>query len=231
MAAVGIIKEILGEINKMVSDFEQLVKDAITTLQSVGSRIATDVSTTSKEIFTAVRQKMSSAIQSFKTWIDSKKFSAGSPGTSSSTFKTRVDNVLRTLIKDLQDMFNAFKKGFKNILTDVENGIRDIESKLTPIAKDVTTVVETAGKDFLRSLKLIAENTEALLQKGGTALVHSLEADASFVKNHGLQFAEAATIALINPYVIGSFILSAGFIYAGAMYKNDSPPEPEQINQ
>ena len=46
--------------------------------------------------------------------------------------------------------------------------------------------------------------------------VHNIEADASFVASHGMQIAEAATLAFLPIQFIGAALVSGAIIYAGA---------------
>jgi ElaB/YqjD/DUF883 family membrane-anchored ribosome-binding protein len=217
--ATAVITDIINAVEKMVSDFEALIKDAISTIESKGSAIAAEIRTESQQIYTDVRSKISAAIQSFKSRIQARSFSAGTPGTSSATFRSRIDNALRDLVVDLQNIFDRFKNALKVILTDTETAIKDVEGKLTSVVKDVTSVTETTGKDFLRVLRQVATNAETALVHTGSTITHAIEVDASFVVNHGVQIAEAATIAVIQPQTILAFIVGGGFIYAGAVYK------------
>jgi len=215
----SVISDILNAVKSMISKFESLIRQAISTLASKGEAIASDIKTESEAIFTDIRTKMSNAIQQFKTRIENKKFVAGSPGTSASTFGSKVHNALRDLVSDLQGIFDRFKSIVKDILGDAEKAISDVESKLGPVVKDTVSYTDTAIKDFLRALKSVAVNVETALAKGATAVAHNVEADASFVKKHGLQIAEAATISIIQPTVILAFVASGAMIYAGAIYQ------------
>ena len=215
----SVISDILNAVKSMISKFESLIREAISTLASKGEAIASDIKTESEAIFTDIRTKMSNAIQQFKARLENKKSVAGTPGTSATTFASRIHNALRDLVSDLQGIFDRFKSIVKDILSDAEKAIKDVEGKLGPIVKDTVAFTDTATRDFLHALKAVAVNVETALAKGGAAVIHNIEADASFVKNHGLQIAEAATISIIQPSIILSFVASGAMIYAGAIYQ------------
>ena len=146
----SIVNDIVNAVEKAISDFESLIKSAIATLESKASAIANDIKTTSQEIYQGVRAKMTAAIQAFKSRLSTKTFNAGTPGVSSSTFRTRIDNALRDLVNDLQALFDRAKNALKDILNDSRLVVRDIEKKLVTVTKDTTSFIDTSGKDFLR---------------------------------------------------------------------------------
>jgi len=217
--ATAVIGEIVSAVEKMVSDFRSLIESAIATIESKGRAVAAEIRTTSDEIYTGVRSKITAAIQAFKTRIQSRTLSTGTPGTSSTTFRSRIDNALRDLVVDLQHIFDRCKAALKVILGDTETAIKDVGGRLGAVVKDTTAVTETALKDFLRVLRQVASNTENVLSHASSTITHAVEADASFAFSHGVQIAEAATIAVIQPTTIAAFLLSGGLIYAGAIYK------------
>ena len=104
----------------------------------------------------------------------------------------------------------------EDILKDGWTIVRDVGKELGAVTKDTTSVMVTGVKDFLRVLRQVASSAETILVKASVAIVHNIEADASFVASHGMQIAEAATLAFLPIQFIGAALVSGAIIYAGA---------------
>lgn len=215
----SIIQVVINAFEKMIADFGQLVKDALASMESIGSRIAGDIKTTSREIFTGIRTRISSAIQAIKTRLQSKKFNAGHAGGEATAFKNKIETMLTTLVADVQSLFDRFRDALKVILTDSKDAIEHVESKLGPVVKDVGDHVDTAIRDFVSALKDVATKSATVLEAGVHNISHVVDVSADFVYHHGMEIAETAAISVIQPTTIVLFLAAGGFVYLGTTYE------------
>lgn len=219
MSLAQVIEDIFNKVEEMIGKFETIVKDGATRLDSIGTSIAGDIKTTSKEIFTNVRTRISTFIQAFKSRLRSKKFSTGGVGPEVEAFKNKLEGMLKVLMEDLQSVFDRIKKAIGSLLDDSKSEIEHVESKLTHISKDVSSEFDSKTKDFLAVLKTIGRNVGTALTRGEHFLSHELTVSKDFVYDHGLVIAESATITAFQPAILIAFGLAGAMVYGATVYE------------
>ena len=95
-----------------------LSRSAIASLRSKGNEIANEIETVSKEIYTGFRSKCSAVIQDFKSLLSTKSLTVPQPGSSSSTFTSRVESLLHGCNCRCAALFDRAKSALEDILKD-----------------------------------------------------------------------------------------------------------------
>ena len=218
----SIVSDVVNAIQKMLADLKSIMESALSRMATVGEKGASDIRTFSMEAFTTVRTRITTALHSTENYLKSLRFDAGHAGSEVMTFRDKVESMMRTLVHDMQILFDRFKDSMTLLLTYSKDALSDVEKDIAPVAKDVTGDVEKATSDFLAVIKDVASDAASKMLVVLHDIEHVVMLPADFAYSHGLQIAEASALTVVQPAVIVSFALAGGLLYLGSTY---SPPE------
>jgi methyl-accepting chemotaxis protein len=215
----AVIGEIFKSVEAMISKFEQLIKDGISSMKGIAQDTAGKITQTSTTIFTDARGRMTVVIQTTQRHIEAQKVSTGSIGQNTKTFMSRVETAARDLLKELQAIFDRFKVAMKDLLTDTKSAIEEVKSNLVKKSEDVSGDFDTGIKDFLSELEKVGKNIETGFAKADTSIQHSISVSSSFVHSHDAVLAEGAVLAVVSPVFLIGLIFGGAMIYGGSVYE------------
>jgi hypothetical protein len=222
MTGIGaIISKVIDAMKSFIMSIESEGEKIIGYLASYSSKAATEISTIMKEAFTDIKKKISMIIRTFKSKIEAYTKRIRRPHVSSgTTISTRIKNSARDAFRKVETLSTKFGKDIetlldemKNVMTKIETGIKngavDALSSARRIGAMVVQEMEKIGKDAIDESSLAVERLSKDLELGG-----------DFVYKHGLdEVKTGASIAIINPYLFGSVLITTGLLVGATKYE------------
>lgn len=220
MADIGaLIDKIIQAMKDFINSVEKEGERVIGVLATYSSKVATDISTVMKEVFEDIKRKISMIIRAFKSKIEAFTRRIKKPNTGSGeTLGTRIKNASRDAYRKTDELAKKFEKVMDTTLTEMRIAMKKIVDGIKSGATDVISSARRIGEKVVQEMEKIGKGAIDESKNATQAFSKDIQLEGNFVHKHGVQVATAAAVSIINPYLIGSAILSAGMIIGATKY-------------
>jgi hypothetical protein len=228
ISGVIIIEGIVKEMVKFVEKLEQMSKDAISDIEQISEKIEGDIRTLLPQEIARVRARAASLIKEFKTKIESlrKRRIQTNPGPGATSFARRITTSLKAAEAEAERLLQKLKEEASAMIQEVRETIRKLSEDLETARGDVTADIRKAGEDAYHSLVELGENAVKKMEALVDDVFKEVELDGSFLWKHSLEITEAATISVVNPFLICSLLASVGMVVAAHKYSEHVKKSP-----
>jgi len=217
MAAV--VTDIINAVTKMIKALESEGAALVSKMAEFATQAAITLEQILKDAFEKVKRTLAGIGRAFKAKLkalEDRKRPTPNGGTG---FIEKLKGEAAKVGKEMELVIKKFSEGVKAITSRVKEVIVKLKTIVEAAAADVGKFLADAEKEFFKAVKTISTKamTEAKSIAEDLNPTHAM--DGAFSHVHNLEMAAGTSIALFDPVLIGSFILSAGIIAGASSYK------------
>ena len=221
MAAIeGLINKVIQAMKDFIEGIQNEGKRIINVLATYSSKVATEISSVMSQVFTDIKRKISMIIRAFKSKIDSFSRRIKKPHINGgTTITTQIKNATRDASRKVETMATKFGKIMESLLTEMREAMSKIANGIKTGAVDALSTARRIGTTVVVEMEKIGKTAIESSTNAVENLSKDLELGGEFIYKHGIQVASTAAIAIINPYLVGSAVVSAGLIIGAVKYE------------
>lgn len=216
----GILGEVVQEFKSILSHMEEAVKDVLKRIATYSEDAEKRMVIIVTAVFRTIKKEISDIIQKIKDRIESlkKKHMSTSVG-SSASLPERLKNGLSDAAKEGEKLVADFKNEAEMFIKECRNVIKDVTGSVEKTVVDTASVTRKAGEDLFHALDTLGKDAFSKVEKLSSYVSKHIALDAEFAFHHGIQVAEAATIAIVSPVLVGSVAISGLMLIASAKWE------------